>query len=296
MKNPEAYTNKYNELAAGILMDIYQEDKTANVVCSPLSVLILLALAADSTAGKTRKEILDAIDGKLSEEDFAELIRGLQETLKESGTLKSANAVCTDHSIEDTINRDFIPLLQKQYGGELFASDNLAEDVNEWVKQKTDGMIYPAMGNPPDDFKLALMNAVAFTADWEEEYEDEDIYDERFTCADRTVKTADMLHGTEHEYIETKYLKGFVKPYKGGEYSFMALLPKKGNTLAAVMKRCDFTGLFNSRIHEDVYTVMPGFKYDTSRELTGYCMAAGIRTLFSDRADFSPLSSAWLKA
>ena len=40
---------------------------------------------------------------------------------------------------------------------------------------------------------------------------------------------------------------------------------------------------------------LPEFRYDLSESLKELCESYGIQTIFSDHADFSPMSSEWLK-
>jgi len=40
---------------------------------------------------------------------------------------------------------------------------------------------------------------------------------------------------------------------------------------------------------------MPEFKYDFGEELSELCKKLGINTIFTPKADFSPMTSAWLK-
>ena len=40
---------------------------------------------------------------------------------------------------------------------------------------------------------------------------------------------------------------------------------------------------------------MPEFRLEFTKELTGLCKALGIKELFTDDADFSPMTSEWLK-
>ena len=51
------YTEKYNDFARQLLWKYYEENNDQNIVMSPFSVLTLLVIAADATAGETRNEV-----------------------------------------------------------------------------------------------------------------------------------------------------------------------------------------------------------------------------------------------
>ena len=55
MKAIRAFDGEYNSMTRRLLTDCYEEAGGENVVLSPLSIMLLLAVASDATAGKTRK-------------------------------------------------------------------------------------------------------------------------------------------------------------------------------------------------------------------------------------------------
>ncbi|MBR5789734.1 MAG: hypothetical protein IKX99_06485, partial [Lachnospiraceae bacterium] len=139
-----------------------------------------------------------------------------------------SNAVCVKEDIKDSIIPDYTERLADIYDGKLFASSDMARDVNAWVEEKTKGMIKNAAGDSLKDVVACLMNAVAFEAKWEELYEKDDIYEEEFHNEDGSVVNVDMLHSKEYGWIENENLTGFIKSYKDEKYAFMALLPDEG--------------------------------------------------------------------
>ena len=184
------------------------------------------------------------------------------------------------------------------FGGKLFTSADIVRDVNAWVKDKTKGMIEKVADESMNQMLACLMNAIAFEAEWMEQYEEGDIYDGEFNNSDGTVSEVQMLNSSEDTYIEDEFFTGFMKPYKDEKYAFMALLPKKKKSasfLLRAIKQIDFSKLFNEAVYGTVYVTMPEFKYDFGEDLTGLCKEFGINTLFTPEADFTPMSSEWLK-
>jgi serpin B len=89
-----------------------------------------------------------------------------------------------------------------------------------------------------------------------------------------------------------------VKPYKGGKYALMALLPKKFGRqyLHKALEQMNLSGLCQSRTRDYIVNVtMPEFTADFDEKMNDYCQNAGIRTAFTDQADFSPMSTSALK-
>ena len=303
------YKPKYNKLATAFLNDFLSSD-SGNVVFSPFSVLMLMSIAADAVEGDTRQEILNVIESDLQYEDYRNMVSELQRLLteivtviskkgerKEGGEVVSANAVCVKEEIKDTINREYEERLAK-YQGRLFVSKNIVEDVNTWVKENTKGMIENVADDSMSEMVACLMNAIAFEAEWEEDYDEEDIYEnDEFTDADGNLRFVNMLSSTESTYIENEKFTGFVKPYKGSGFSYMALLPKESGkeAMKKAAESLNLSELFETSVHSEVNVSMPEFNYDYDRDLTDMFKKMGIETLFSLGADFSPLSSEWLK-
>ena len=199
--------------------------------------------------------------------------------------------------MEDSINPAYAARLRCQFGGKLFTSSDMISDLNNWVKKNTSGMIDKIADDSMRDVPACLMNAISYEGKWSDHYIRDDITYRKFHNSDGTTKETSMLKISEREYIENDSYTGFVKPYKNAEFSFMALLPKKTSPAGMwiALHKTDFTGAFKSRTKEKVFALLPEFKYSFNVDLISYCKEFGIHELFSDYADFSPLSSKTLK-
>ena len=291
------YTKKYNRFTE-VLLRKFATKENGNILLSPFSILMLLAIAADATSGKTREEIANVLSNSMRFEEVRDLLCKLQRVITVKDILASANALCVSHRIKADILPEYPANLKTRFGGDLFASESIVEDVNNWVSEKTNGLIPQILNAPISDETAAfLLNAVSFKADWHVKFEEELIAPEKFENAGGTTVEMLMLHGTEKSYIEDENITGFVKPYKE-EYSFMALLPKeKGrDALMKTLERTDFTELFYKKTNADVSMAMPEFRYSFEKNMTETCKVLGIHKLFENDADFSPMTTTALKA
>lgn len=292
------YVNQYDQFTDNLLAHYLAGNPEGNVVFSPFSILMLMAIAADATAGGTQSEITRAFPFALSHDDTIRLMGKIQSTLTESPALSSANAVCVQDRLKASINRTYARHLRTTFSGELFSSPHIVSDVNKWVKRHTGGLIDRIADESMKEKLAVLMNAIAYASKWLKPYKDHDIYDEEFTDVKGNEKEVPMLHSSEHCYIESADFTGFVKDYRDEDYSFMALLPKNESpaALTEALKRCNFTDLFASGEDMKVYVTMPEFSFSFEDDLTAYFRGLGIERLFSDAADFSPLTSEWIRA
>ena len=285
----------YNAITQKLLSRFSEDNK--NVVLSPLSSLILLSILADATKGQTRDEIIKALGCDENAEEIVEWLASVQKEFMDSDALTSTNAVCIREDIKNKITPGYEAHLQELFGGKLFTALNMVDAVNQWVNEKTNGMIPKIADESMNGMIASLMNAIAFDAKWAKKYESDDIDPGEFHNADGSCSEVTMLISTERKYIEDSYFTGFTKPYKDVGFSFMALLPKKKNPrfLSIALNHINISKLFNSRTDEKVVVYMPEYTFEYRKDLDGFCKEIGIEKVFSDNADFSPMMDEWLK-
>lgn len=298
-REQQDWEKAYLEISRKLLGHAASESDTENTVCSPYSFYILLALALNATSGKTQKEIKELIAPGYSVKPLNEILKGVQQSFSKQmkgGKLVSSNGVCIEDILYQNILDDFKQLVSKMYDAEIFqGGSDMVQKINDWVNEKTDGMIPKFMDEAPANLKICLMNAIAFDAKWQIPYGEDDIYEEgEFNNADGTVSEVPFMSSTEKDYIEDDYFTGFIKDYKGGRYAFMALLPKKENDkdfLAKGIEQIDFYKYYKERQSYEVYAEMPEFDCEMSKDLTEFCKQLGLESLFTPKADFSGITT-----
>ena len=92
-----------------------------------------------------------------------------------------------------------------------------------------------------------------------------------FTNADRSTSNCTMLSSTEDRYFTLGEGTGFIKPYKGGEYSFVGILPEEGVSPEEYIKDLvknneDFSKAVREAEYGEVYVTMPEFTTDYGNE------------------------------
>lgn len=284
------YRGKYNEITRALITSFAEAKEGGNIVLSPLSVIMLLGIAAGAVNGKARDEIMNVIGCHASYDEFMDLLKEIRTQAVESGSLVLLNAVCVKESISGSMAAGYPDHLKEIFDGNLFSSSDIVRDVNAWVKEKTKGMIEDAADESMNQMLACLMNAIVFEAEWLEQYEEDQIQEGNFQNADGTVTEVRMLKSSENTYIEDAFFTGFMKPYQDEKYAFMALRPKKRRAFQQI----DFAKLLDSATYGRVFVTMPEFRYDFGKDLTGLCKELGMNTLFTVEADFSPMSREWL--
>lgn len=145
---------------------------------------------------------------------------------------------------------------------------------------------------------MAIINTVLFEAEWENPYEKEDISEHKFKNSSGMEQETEFMSSVEYRYIEADNVTGFIKPYKNGQYSFVAMLPQEGITPEEYVRSLTWKELCNMVLLSEertVETLLPKFKYEYGIEMDEAFKALGIKSAFdADKADFTSLGTSSL--
>lgn len=290
------------EAVTDFALSLLREERSGSVsvLLSPVSILNALGMVANGASGTTLKQIETAAGMSLHQlNDFLYTYR--MSLPADSKTCKAALA--NSAWLRDTFRVEdaFLRSCVNYYSAEVYRSafdGGLVTDLNRWVSKKTDGMISDLLEKEPGaQTMLYLVNAACFDAKWETPYTKENVRtDGIFTAASGKRQTADYLDSHETIYLSGNNVSGFLKPYDGGKYAFVALVPDEGVTLADYLR--NLTGehlyqLITDHHYADVQASIPKFTARSELELEEPLRAAGISDLFDvSAADLRGLGSA----
>ena len=123
-------------------------------------------------------------------------------------------------------------------------------------------MIPEILDEIPADAVMYLVNALAFEAKWEDAYDESQVLEGVFTTEDGKTQDVQMLHSPESLYLETGNAIGFMKPYEGGDYASVALLPNDCTVeeLVATLDGTQLVQLLENPTKTTVLTAIPKFE------------------------------------
>lgn len=290
------------EAVTDFALSLLREERSGSVsvLLSPVSILNALGMVANGASGTTLKQIETATGMSLHQlNDFLYTYR--MSLPADSKTCKAALA--NSAWLRDTFRVEdaFLRSCVNYYSAEVYRSafdSGLVTDLNRWVSKKTDGMISDLLEKEPGaQTMLYLVNAACFDAKWETPYTKENVRtDGIFTAASGKRQTADYLDSHETIYLSGNNVSGFLKPYDGGKYAFVALVPDEGVTLADYLR--NLTGehlyqLITDHHYANVQASIPKFTARSELELEEPLRTAGISDLFDvSAADLRGLGSA----
>lgn len=289
-----------NEKVTDFAVRLFQAsaENGKNTLLSPLSVLCALAMTANGAEGETRSQ-METVLG-MSAEELNLYLYSYRQNLPqdEKAKLSLANSVWFTEDGRFTVNRDFLQTNADYYGADIYRApfdSRTCRDINNWVRQKTNGMIPEILDEVPPDAILYLVNALAFEGEWTKFYEENQVREGVFTKEDGSGQKAEFMYGTEYSYLENGNATGFLKYYKGGQYAFAALLPKEGVSLAELIESLNGESLYQllkNPASASVYTAIPKFETEYDVEMAGILKTMGMPNAFdSDAAEFERLGS-----
>lgn len=264
-------------------------DSSKNSLISPLSVIMALGMTANGASGNTLTEA-EALLGKLDVLNYG----AAGYSYMQNEQLKTANSIWIKDEKGFEVKEDFLKANAKYYGADAYKAPfdtQTLNDINNWVKENTDGEIKRILDELQPDTVMCLINTVLFDAEWRTPYTDFS----KLTFKGISGETqADMMTSTESVYLEAENVKGFMKSYKDGKYSFASLLPNENITLSEFISSLDtntLKGIFDNKQSRKVKATLPKFSYDYDISMADIISNMGWQSAFSGDADFSGISN-----
>ena len=286
--------------AADFAVNLFQSgmEQGENSLLSPFSVLCALSLTANGAQGETLDQ-METVLG-MSTQELNEFLYWYSRQLSqgEDYTLHLANAIWFRDDPSLTVKQDFLQTNADYHGADTYKApfDNGTKDaINQWVEERTDGMISDILDEIPKEAALYLVNALAFDATWASIYYDYEVRDDVFTTEDGKKQDAQLMWSTEFRYLEDELATGFVKYYQDEAYAFVGLLPREGVSMSDYIVSPSMTGesllnLLETSTNEEVIVAIPKFESQYHVLLNETLMGMGIRDAFDDKkADFGAM-------
>ncbi|MFI3326307.1 MAG: serpin family protein [Clostridia bacterium] len=291
----EQESNKTDEImdfSFEILEKSFDEE---NILISPLSIITALAMTANGADGNTISQMENVFGTDI--ESLNEFLYSYMSYLpsEEKYTVNTANSIWIKNDIID-MNTDFLQIGKNYYDASIYEDDfdnSTLKNINNWVKNETDGQIDKVIEEISPDTFMYLINAVSFDAEWDNIYDKSDIKDGEFTTENGDVQKVEFMYSSEYNYIELGNATGFSKDYADGKYSFVALLPDEDLSMAEFTESLtaqDVLYALENSSNEKVLTSIPKFEFDYSTELKDVLSDMGMSDAFIDiKADFSQM-------
>ncbi len=313
--------NKYSDELKSKLLDFtvktgsqfYEKSEGANYVYSPASLYLGLALCAEITDDGKAADLLDILGAK-DREELEKNTKDIIAALSSDGNEKTkyyeyhyissiSNSIWSDN---DTIvlseeGKQRLKRASEQMYADLYSmdiqSDAAYELMNEWVKEKTRGLIETIPKRVDKDTVMALFNTLYFDKSWASTNEVQETEDREFYFeGDETVNVPMMDFQVEDRryYYESDNALAATLHYCDGSYIIL-IDPNEGTSLDTVMKN-DVEKVITAYANENyseadrMFITMPRVDYEmTLEEMQDAVKTLGVDTIFNPGTSFEGL-------
>ncbi|XP_050581084.1 serine protease inhibitor 3/4-like isoform X9 [Bombus affinis] len=273
-----------------------------NLIMSPLSASIALAMAACGARGNTEAQFRNVLHLPTSESvvtsGYQSLIDNLNNVKDNKLAVANKAFIAADLNLKPSYKD-----LTEVYFRSASQLVNFAQNkravriINTWVEQNTNNLIKDLLNTDAVNgmTKLVLVNAIYFKGLWKNKFDPKLTRDMPFHTSKVEVKNVPTMYRQDtYKYGELLDLnaKFVVIPYKGNEFSMVIILPNEIDGLSDVQKKLQNTSLTNilSQGHEEKMILwLPKFKMESMLDLNDVLKEMGLIDAFNV-ADFSAIT------
>lgn len=274
-----------------------------NVFFSSASITSALAMLCEGARGETQAELFSVLQG--TEEPSLADLRALRADLHHrlsaaSGNIlwRDANAIWFDD--QATLVKATYEALREHHHAYIKPADfrghadQAREEINAWVEKKTEDRIKDLLpsSSVSATTRMVLVNAVYFLGKWEEEFEKKATEDRPFQKADGTETKVPFLRDRRALPVaffnaadesqptsDSAQLTAFEIPYRGGQLSFVGLIPADETGLPALENRMNsalLTQWLGALQKREVDFAMPKLDLNPSYDLRPVLLSLGL--------------------
>lgn len=221
------------------------QDDGSNLLISPYSIAAAMGMAYNGSVGETRREMAEVMGWSgLDMERVNASQAALQQLLTHPGKgieIGIANSMWMKQGIP--VEESYQTTVQQTYEAEIRTLNGqpsqAKEEINQWVKQHTEGMIPSLMQEPPNrEALMILVNAIAFNGNWMDEFDPKYTTDDEFKPTNGKAIPVRMMHQTKQfQYSENEDWQAVRLPYGEGQMHLLVVLPREGRTLDEVQQQ-----------------------------------------------------------
>ena len=294
-----------NQTGYNLMKGMLKNSPENNVLMSPISLSVALAMVQNGAEGQTKEGILNAMADSdpglnnrfnillnyFNQISSAET-KGDDET-PPPFTLNIANSFWFKDDIIP--KQDFVDTLKTSYDAEVYKTDfsdpKTVDQINLWVEEKTNHLLKDTLSEINPSTIAYLMNTVYFKGTWIKAFDDARTTKKPFSVSGTESVDVDMMQQeNSFEYYEDESSQIAGLPYYGGSTMYI-LLPKENiETFINTASFDEIAAKIENAKQSSSPLILdfPKFKYEVSNDLKDPLSLSGMKTSFSpDEADFS---------
>ena len=270
--------------------------KEENSAVSPDSLKTVLAMTANGVNGETQNQLLNALNIEdLEEYNTQQKEKALLRSQSPftSVSYKMANSIWVKGE-DNILKDDYKELISDKYSGLISSVGESPDDINNWVKENTDGKIEKVIDNT--DFDIMLLNTADFKGTWKYSFDERSTESGIFNNADGSklpvyYMERSFKYSEDFKYYEEDGLKAITLKY-GALSDYVENTPYE---MVFVLSDKDIDSdtlnrIFNNGRNADVFVQLPKFYIENEIDAVEMLKNIGVTDIFNPQtADFSSM-------
>lgn len=290
-----------NEFGFKLFKDLIGKEAKENIVLSPTSISLALAMVSNGAAGDTKKAFDKALGVEnLLPTEFNQAYKDLQTVLVAPDPkvqLTIANSLWAAQNVE--FKREFTGKNTDFFGAKVSAVDftktETLDTLNQWVSDATEKKI-PKLFETLDPLTiLTLINAITFKGEWSQPFKADDTKPHDFmTLAGKSVQVPMMKRTGDFSFRKEDKFSAVDIPFGDGKASMVIWAPNSGVNTATLLK--EFNGKKFAEVKSKFQQVegsvsIPKFKSEYSKTINEQLKQLGLAPAFdSEKANFTAMT------
>ncbi|MCC5906120.1 MAG: serpin family protein [Balneolaceae bacterium] len=291
-----------NNFSFRLLHMLREKEEGRSFFVSPLSISTAFGMALNGSETETYEQMRDffGFDGMTREEinnAYKDLIE-LLTTLDPQVVMNIANSVWIREGFP--VKEPFLDNNRNYFDAEVreldFGRPDAPDIINNWIEDKTEGLIEEMIDQIGPLVVLYLINAIYFNGDWTVQFDPDETKDAPFYLADDTATDVSMMQARQQfRYFEDDTWTALDMWYGDAGFSFTALIPTGNTPLDEVISDLSLSRFesITQNLQEDTLNVfVPKFELDYEIEqFPEELQQMGLTLPFDElKADFSGIN------
>ncbi len=233
-----------NDFGFKVFKKLHAYEPNKNLFISPTSIATALTMTLNGAKGQTAEEMKSTLElnGFTLEEVNAayKVLLTTLPALDNDVDIKIANSIWYRKGF--AVKPPFLDVNRQYYNSEVEALDfrepAAVNTINNWVKNKTKGLIDKILEQIPDNAVMYLINAVYFKGDWRYTFKSEETRQAPFYRVDNTQTPVDMMgfgRTMKFPLYTSPEFYAVDLPYGDSVYSMTLIVPREGHTAAGIL-------------------------------------------------------------
>ena len=266
-----------------------------------IHTIISILHDAATSSSKSKMELGKLLNPNHHTESFEDSIQNFTQFYASSGPLTMANSLWYEENLK--INENFTKGAENTFGLQLksinFNLEDSSDKINEWISEKTNGLISQLIQDLSPDTKIFLANALHFKDKWLVPFQDENLEGELLNKEEfypdqndapifvpmmftnnNVLKVAESIVKNQTvqvvkiPYLDENYQMKIIFPENLRDYEIASKATKQENNIFNEVDKIEEV------LSEDVSLIMPKFNFSHKAELSDWFKLKNVTQIF----------------